>query len=277
MGLELLCKQTCALVKETAEFIRAEAGKITSSYIETKGLHDLVTFVDKLSEEKLIAGLSKLIPDAGFMAEESSSKNILLPLFSGEVESCKDRMGYNWIIDPLDGTTNFIHQIPCYAISVALMLDGKIILGVVYEIARDECFYAFENSSAYMNGVKIKVSETKVLHDSLLATGFPYNDFTSLENYIRLLTFFMKNTRGIRRIGSAATDLCYVACGRFDGFFEYALKPWDVAAGAFIAQQAGAKVCDFKGGNDFIFGKQVIVGNPFITESMLLSFKEYFS
>ena len=263
MNLEKLCSEVCDAVRTTGGFIREERKTFSQSKVEYKGLNDLVSYVDKTAEQQLVNAFVKLLPESGFIAEENTNNT--------------RSVGYNWIIDPLDGTTNFIHQIPCYAISVALMLDGKIILGVVYEIARDECFYAFENSSAYLNGVKIKVSETKELNDSLLATGFPYNDFTSLENYIRLLTFFMKNTRGIRRIGSAATDLCYVACGRFDGFFEYALKPWDVAAGAFIAQQAGAKVCDFKGGNDFIFGKQVIVGNPFITESMLLSFKEYFS
>lgn len=244
-------------------FIRSESGKLNSGSIETKGLHDLVTYVDKTSEERLTSGLSKLLPGSGFIAEEGTGT--------------RNEKGYNWIIDPLDGTTNFIHQVPCFAISVALMLDDKMILGIVYEINRDECFYAWEEGPAFLNGKEIHVTSTASLHDSLLATGFPYNDFTLMDKYLKVFRHLMQNTRGIRRIGSAATDLCYVACGRFDAFFEYSLKPWDMAAGTFIIQRAGGKVCDFSGGNNFLFGKQVIAGSPLITKALLLSFQEYFN
>jgi myo-inositol-1(or 4)-monophosphatase len=259
---EQLCKETITLVKATAGFIREQSGSIHSGNIEHKGVHDLVTFVDKTSEQRLVEGLSRILPEAGFIAEENTSD--------------KKGVHYNWIIDPLDGTTNFIHQVPCYAISVALMEDDKIILGVVYEITRDECFYAWKDGAAFLNAKEIQVTQTKEINDSLLATGFPYNDFSQLDKYLNLFRHLMQNTRGIRRIGSAATDLCYVACGRFDAFFEYSLKPWDAAAGTFIIQRAGGMAIDFSGGSNYIFGRQVIAGNLFITPALQLLFKEYF-
>jgi myo-inositol-1(or 4)-monophosphatase len=259
---EQLCSAAIAVVKRAASFVRGQSGRISAHNIEHKGTHDLVTYVDKTAEQMLVDGLSSLVPGAGFIAEENTAG--------------KSGGRYNWIIDPLDGTTNFIHQVPCYAISVALAENGEVILGIVYEITRDECFYAWKDGPAFLNGKPIRVSATKKLDDALLATGFPYTDFSSVEKYIRVFRELMKGTRGLRRMGSAATDLCYVACGRFDGFFEYALKPWDVAAGAFIIRQAGGAVSDFRGGDDYIFGREIISGNLFITPALQLLFKEYF-
>jgi len=261
--MQKLCQDVCALTKQVGIFIRNERLKFSADRVEIKGKNDFVSYVDKTSEQKIIEALSVLLPDSGFIAEEGTSSK------KGAV--------YNWIIDPLDGTTNFIHGIPCYAISIALMRDNKLILGVIYEINQDECFYAWEGSKAYLNEKEISVSKSKTLADSLLATGFPYYNYERQDEYMDLLKYFMKHTRGIRRLGSAATDLAYVACGRFDGFYEYSLQPWDVAAGVFIVQQAGGKVSDFKGGDDYIFGKEIVAGNNFCFDEFSGAIKTYFN
>jgi myo-inositol-1(or 4)-monophosphatase len=219
--------------------------------------------VDKTSEQKLVAGLSALLPESGFIAEEGTSTK------KGEI--------YNWIIDPLDGTTNFIHGIPCFSISIALMRKEELVMGMIYEINADECFYAWENSKAYLNEKEISVSKAPTLADSLIATGFPYYDYSRLDNYMEAFRDFIKNTHGLRRLGSAATDLAYVACGRFEGFYEYSLQPWDVAAGAFIVQQAGGKVSDFKGENNFIFGKEIVAGNAACFNEFLQTIQHHFN
>ncbi|MBL7884265.1 MAG: inositol monophosphatase [Bacteroidia bacterium] len=246
-NLQILCQQVCDLSKQTGDFIRNERLKFSATTIETKGKNDFVSYVDKTSEKLIIEGLEKLLPQSGFIAEEGTST------VKGEV--------YNWIIDPLDGTTNFIHGIPCFAISIALMRNNELVMGVIYEINFDECFYAWEGSKAYLNGTEINVSKANKLADSLIATGFPYYDYDRMKEYLDLFQYFMKHTHGLRRLGSAATDLAYVACGRFEGFYEYSLQPWDVAAGAFIVKQAGGKVSDFKGGENYIFGKEIVAGN----------------
>jgi myo-inositol-1(or 4)-monophosphatase len=149
------------------------------------------------------------------------------------------------------------------------------VLGVVYEINQKECFYAWEGSEAFLNKQIIKVSNCGQIKDSLLATGFPYYDYSRLENYMELFTYFLKNSHGLRRMGSAAVDLVYVACGRFEGFYEYGLRPWDVAAGAFIVQQAGGKVSDFKGGSNYLFGKEIIASNNGIYNEFLKLTQKY--
>ena len=262
MELKKICLEVCKLAKKTGEFIRLERSKFNTGEIEVKGKNNFVSYVDKTAEEQLIAGLSRLLPEAGYIAEEGTS--------------VKKGEHYNWIIDPLDGTTNFIHGLPCFSISIALMREQTIVLGVVYEINLDECFYAWENSPAYLNDQPIRVSSVKTLGSSLLATGFPYYDFGRMNEYLELFKYFMQNTHGLRRLGSAATDLAYVACGRFEGFYEYSLQPWDVAAGVFLVQQAGGKVCDFKGGSDYIFGKDLIADNGHISEEFLRAVQTYF-
>jgi len=260
--MQQLCQGVCALTKQVGAFIKNELGKFSTDSIEIKGKNDFVSYVDKTSEKKLVEGLSLLLPEAGFIAEEGTSSK------KGNI--------YNWIIDPLDGTTNFIHGIPCFAISIALMKDDKLVLGVIYEINQDECFYAWEGSKAYLNEKEIKVSTASTLANSLIATGFPYYDYKHLDSYMELFKHFMKHTHGLRRLGSAATDLAYVACGRFEGFYEYSLQPWDVAAGAFIVQQAGGRVTDFKGGTDYIFGKEIVAGNAACFDEFLNTVKMYF-
>ena len=250
MDLEKICKKVIDLAKTTGEFIWKERTEISLEKIEVKGLNDFVTYVDTRSEKKLTEGLLKILPNSGFIAEEKTITKL------GEK--------YNWIIDPLDGTTNFIHGLSPYAISIALMEENRIILGLVYEISLQECFYAWKESKAWLNEKEINVSKAETLSNSLIATGFPYYEFSRMDEYLPILDFFIRNTHGVRRLGSAATDLSYVACGRFDGFYEYNLSPWDVAAGSLIIQQAGGKVSDFSGGNKYLFGKEIIATNSLV-------------
>lgn len=246
MNLLEITNKVTVLAKEVGEFIRTERKTFSYSKVEIKGLNDLVSYVDKTSEQKLVEQLAVILPEAGFIVEENTKSGT------------KD---YNWIVDPLDGTTNFIHGIPCYAISIALEYKGEIILGVVYEVAQNECFYAYKNGGAFLNGNKISVSERNTLSDSLIATGFPIYNFSRLDSYINTLIYLMKSTHGLRRIGAAAADLCYLACGRVDAFFEYNLNAWDVAAGALIVKEAGGTVSDFKRSNNWLFGKEIVATN----------------
>jgi myo-inositol-1(or 4)-monophosphatase len=249
------------IAKTAGDFIRQERSHFSKDRIEKKGLNDMVSYVDKTSEQMIVAELKKLIPDPGFIVEENSAE--------GKKE-------YNWIVDPLDGTTNFIHGVPCYAVSIALEHKGEIILGVVYEVSRDECFYASKGNGAFLNGKSIHVSDNKTLSDSLIATGFPIYNFTKLDNYLNTLKYFMQHTHGVRRIGAAAADLCYLACGRFDAFFEYNLSPWDVAAGAIIIKEAGGRVTDFKGGNTWLYGKEICGTNGLFEKEFLSAIQSHF-
>jgi len=233
-------------------FISKERENFSPEKVQKKSINSLVSYVDITAEKELVKGLKIILPEAGFITEENT------------VTQTENE--YQWIIDPLDGTTNFIHNIPLFAVSIALMKRDKIISGVVYEVNRKECFYAYENGGAFLNGKRIKVTDTKMLSSSLIATGFPYEIFNYLDRYLKSFFALLPKTRGIRRLGTAAVDLVYVACGRFDGFYEFNLNAWDVAAGAFIVQQAGGTVTDFNGGNSFVFGKEIIASNGLIHE-----------
>lgn len=250
MNLKNLTERVVNISKLTGNQIKKQAESFNYSDIEKKGKNDFVSYVDKAAESFLVEELKPLVPGAGFIVEENTVE------YKGEE--------YKWIIDPLDGTTNFIHGFYPYAVSVALMKNDEIILGVVYEIGLDECFYAFKGGGAYLNGKPITVSKKPKINEALLATGFPYDDFENLDKYLSLLKYLTENTQGIRRLGSAAVDICYVACGRFDAFYEYSLQAWDVAAGIIINAEAGGKVCDFKGGDNYLFGKEIVVSNELI-------------
>ncbi len=246
--IQSLCLQSRRIVEGVGGFIQGELGKVKNEQIELKSLNSLVSYVDKGAEERLVSGLGKLLPGSAFLTEE---------------ETVETREGeYQWIIDPLDGTTNFLHQLPCFAISVALRHYDRTILGIVYEVNRRECFYGWKGGGAFLNEQAIRVSGRPGLENSLVATGFPYRDFSRMEPYLQAFRQLMKRTRGIRRFGAAAIDLAYVACGRYDAFFEYSLSPWDVAAGAFIVQEAGGLVSDFKGGENYLFGEEIIAASP---------------
>jgi len=251
MDLEEILGDTIRIVEEVGGFIAVERKTFSEKDILAKDTNDLVSYVDKQAESQLMEKLQRLVPEAGFIAEESSPN-----------ASPKE---LNWIIDPLDGTTNFIHNMPVYAISVALANKEEILLGVVFNIPQNEMFYAQKDGNAFLNGKQISISKHDKLANCLIATGFPVKDFARMQGFQNSTEYFMRNTRGLRRLGAAAVDLCYVACGRFDGFFEYNLNAWDVAAGALIVERAGGKVSDFSGGKNYLFGKEIVAasGNIF--------------
>jgi myo-inositol-1(or 4)-monophosphatase len=255
LNYELLCTQVIAITRLTGNFIRKESMNFDTKKIEFKGLNDLVSYVDKTAEMHLVDNLSALIPEAGFTTEE---------------ETVNTRAeAYNWIIDPLDGTTNFIHGVPTYSISIALYEYDQPVLGVVYEINRGEMFYSYKGGKAYLNHKEISVSPCNKMAGSLLATGFPYYDFEKQEQYLKLFAEVMRKCHGIRRIGSAAVDLAYVACGRFESFFEYNLNSWDVAAGAYLVQQAGGRIMNFSGGPEFTQTREILATNGLIDQELL--------
>ncbi|MES2679116.1 MAG: inositol monophosphatase family protein [Bacteroidota bacterium] len=260
--LQKLLPQVISTAKKAGAFIRKERVNFTYNSAEIKGLNDLVSYVDKGAEEMIVKDLHNIFYAAGFIVEENTRS---------------EKKEYNWIVDPLDGTTNFIHGIPCYAVSIALECKGEIMLGVVYEINRDECFSAIKNGGAFLNGAGISVSERKTLSESLIATGFPIYNFDRVENYLGALKHFMQNTHGIRRIGAASADLCYLACGRVDAFFEYNLKPWDVAAGGLIVKEAGGTICDFSEKDNWIFGKETSATNGLLQNEFNDVIRMYFS
>lgn len=262
MNYELLTKQVCNLSRSVGNYIKDEVGKLNDSQVKEKGVHDYVTYVDLEAEKRITSELSRFLPGAGFIVEENK-----------ELEK-SDK--YNWIVDPLDGTTNFIHGIPMYCVSIALMEGNEIVIGVIYEVNSQECFYAWKGSEAYLNRSPIQVSKTDKLTDALFATGFPYSDYEKLDEYLQFFRDLLMQSRGLRRLGSAALDLAYVACGRFEGFYEYGLQPWDVAAGTLIVKQAGGQITDFSGGSNHLFGKELISTNGLLHGGLLGMMKKYF-
>lgn len=248
-----VCQRVCSTARRAGEFIAGQ--RLTFSYdkVEEKGQHDLVSYVDKEAEKMVVAELREILPEAGFVTEE------------GTVEQASGQR-FRWIIDPLDGTTNFIHGLPPYCVSLALMEDNEQVVGVVYEAFSKECFYAWKGSKAYLDGREIRVSTIDKFQHTLTAVGLSHSSKDTIDHLLESMRILLHETSGIRRIGSAAIDLCYVACGRVDGFFQKNLSPWDVAAGALIAERAGARVTDFSGGNDYVFGKQILAANPWVYE-----------
>lgn len=240
-------------------FIREQAATFDAGAVQVKSLNSLVSYVDIESEKILVRELGKLVSDASFITEEQT------------VVQSTNRL--KWIIDPLDGTTNFIHKVPVYSVSVALYDNDEPLIGVVYEVNRDECFYAWKGGGSFCDGKEIRVTNAQQLSDTLIATGFPFENFVYLDRYVSSLRQMMIKTRGVRRLGSAAADLAYVAMGRYDGFFEYNLNVWDVAAGILLVQEAGGKVYDFSGGSNYLYGREIVACAPGIASEMLQQLK----
>ena len=261
-NLEHICQKTVEIAKQAGAYLLSEIVKIEPSQIEEKGLHNFVSYVDKTAEQLIISELLKITPDAGFIAEEATVASEIKPL--------------RWIIDPLDGTTNFLHKIPLYCVSIALMLENELIVGVIYEPNSKECYWAWKDGGAYLNGKKICVSSEKNKSRALLATGFPYYDYGRMTAYMELFKQFALTTSGIRRLGTAAMDLAWTACGRVEGFYEYGLQPWDVAAGALLVKEAGGIVTDFQGGDGFIFNGEMLATNIFLHSELLVDVNSYF-
>lgn len=227
--------------------------------ISKKGDIDLVTEADLASEKLIVERIRSHYPKHSLLAEESGESNVLV--VEGESR-------WKWIVDPLDGTTNFAHGYPCFCVTLALEHNGEIVVGVTYDPTRDELFAAEKGKGAMLNNRMIIVSDTEELSESLIVTGFPYN-FKSKENFARHLTEFLLRSRGLRRDGSAAIDLAYVACGRFDGFWEEGLKPWDVAAGLLLIEEAGGRVTFYDGTRYNIYSPPLCASNGLIHEEML--------
>ena len=255
MNYKKLTEQIVEIARITGQFIKEERFRFDANKVEEKSHNSLVSYVDKEAEKRIVDFCSKLLPEAGFITEEETIN--------------KKNEALSWIIDPLDGTTNFIHGVPFFAVSIALQQENKIVAGCTYECNLEECYYAWQDGGTWLNNKKIYVSKTKLLKDSLLATGFPYYDYEKLDQSIELFKRFLKHCRRVRRPGSAATDLAYVAAGRFDGFYEYSLKSWDVAAGIILIKEAGGVLSDFSGGNNYLFGEEIITSNNFIFNELL--------
>ncbi len=256
--------EVCRIAQEAGSFIKSQLQELADRDIQVKDFNSLVSFVDIKAEELIVKQLRKILPEAGFVTEECTTRL---------EESESDLV---WIIDPLDGTTNFIHKIPFFSVSIALRYQGIYILGVVHDIMHDQTFFASHGQGAFLNHRQIIVSPETKLSESVLATGFPYNSFAWLERYLNLFRELFQETRGIRRIGSAALDLCYVAQGSFAGFYEYGLNEWDVAAGICIVREAGGMISDFSGGDDMVDKKNILATNGHIHSKLQQTIQKHF-
>lgn len=245
--LNHLRQQVESLSLKTGEWMASQ--KVRPDQIDLKTPGNLVSFVDKEAETQLVAGLGSLLPEAGFIAEEGSGT---------------PHPTLNWIVDPLDGTTNFLHDLPAWCISVALCKADELLLGVVYNPATRELFSAALGQGATLNGHPLSVSTAAVLNDTLIATGFPFDEFHFQAEYDQAFSHMCRLTRGLRRFGSAAIDLAYVACGRFGGYFEYSLHPWDVAAGILLVTEAGGTVTAFDGVSPAIGAQSILASNTLL-------------
>lgn len=232
--------------QETGAFIREEGKKFNTGAIEYKDVNNVVSYVDKEAEKRIVARLSTY-GNFGFITEEETVEK-------------GDEAGYNWIIDPLDGTANFVHGVPHYSVSLALAKGKEVLAGVVYHIPADETYWAIQGGGAYKGERRLQVSGASRLGETLMATGFPYYRFEEMHRYVKILEELMQNTHGLRRFGSAALDLAYVAEGRYDGFFEYNLNSYDMAAGVLLVKEAGGTVSDFEGQDAYLFRGDVVAG-----------------
>jgi len=244
------------------ELIRNNLGKISESDVDIKQASDFVTHVDRESERIIIDTIRAQFPGHHFLTEESLKEE-----GSGE---------YRWIIDPLDGTTNYIHGYPFFSVSIALELNRNTIMGLIYDPLRGDMFTAEKGEGAFLNGQPVKVSGVTDMSNGLISTGFPFRKREFIDAYLALFKNIFRRVSGIRRAGSAALDLAYIACGRCDGFFEIALSPWDMAAGTLLVKEAGGVVTDFGGGNDYLSTGNIIAASPFFHSEMLKEVKGVF-
>jgi len=247
--------------KETGKFLKKNLGKVREIQPKAGQERNLVTEIDRRSEEIVIEKIRRHYPNHNILAEESGSRTV------GTSE-------YKWIIDPLDGTTNFTHGLPVFCVSIGLELRGELLLGVIYDPNLDELFVGEKGKGSSMNGKRIRVSQSSPLMKTLLVTGFPYDIVENPANAIGHFVNFLMNAQAVRRMGSAAIDLAYVAAGRYDGFWEVALNPWDMAAGALIVQEAGGKLSDFSGNQHSIYTKEIVASNGLVHEEMVKILKK---
>ncbi len=262
MELKSLLDNVLIVTEDAASFIRSQAGKVKADEIEAKSRNSLVSYVDKQAEHILVNGLGKLIDSSGFITEENTV--------------IQQKSEYTWVIDPLDGTTNFLQQIPLYSVSIGLMHHDELVLGVVSDVEQKEVFYAWKGGGAWCNGERIHVSDRTDVQDAVVATGFPYASRDVLTQLTSVFEYFLKNARGIRRLGSAAIDLAYVACGRFDVYYETTLNPWDIAGGIILVREAGGIVTDFSNYGAMMENGQVIAAAPGIHDAVVRHIRSIF-
>lgn len=253
MQLDNLLALAVRAVKESGQIQKKWLGK--DKKVELKGEINLLTEVDRRCEARIIEIIKEVFPEHNILTEET-------PMPEGPSP-------YRWIIDPLDGTTNYAHGYPCFCTSVALELEEKIVVGAIYDPMLDELFTALQGKGAFLNGERIAVSATERLTNALICTGFPYDLRESPVNNVDHFNNFIMEARAVRRDGSAALDLCYVAMGRFDGFWELKLYPWNVAAGKLLVEEAEGSVTDFSGGPLDIYGQEILASNGRIHEEMV--------
>ena len=271
--LEKLTRGVCEIAKQAGAYIREERRKFSLESVERKHAHDYVSYVDKGSEKQIVSALRQLLPEAGFITEEGTTK-----MEEGRCKMEEDSAispqssSLTWVVDPLDGTTNFIHQYAPYAVSIALLQGKEILIGVVYEVCHDECYYAWKGGGAYVElkgeSLKLKVSNQKI-QDALLCLQLPYNSDAYKPVIKHLIDKLYGNVGSIRMCGSAAMALCYVASGRYDGYAEKYIGQWDFMAGALIVKEAGGMVTNYEGSEDFTQGNNVVATNGVIQQDLL--------
>ena len=256
MDLSTLVAQVREVAISVGAFLREQRAAFDRSAVQEKGPHDYVSYVDKASEERLVKALSALLPEAGFITEEKTTGQ-----YAGEE--------YCWVIDPLDGTTNFIHDMAPYCVSIALRSQTELLLGVVYEVCRDECYWAYKGGGAYMNDHPIHVTDIASMGQAQILLGFPYDSERFRPVVLGLIRQMYGTVGAERLLGSAAVELCYVAAGRAEARIEGLLGPWDVAAGCLILSEAGGRVTDFSGGDTYLTGREVLASNGLLHEQLL--------
>ena len=271
--LEELTRGVCEIAKQAGAYIREERRKFSLESVERKHAHDYVSYVDKGSEKQIVSALRQLLPEAGFITEEGTTK-----MEEGRCKMEEDSAispqssALTWVVDPLDGTTNFIHQYAPYAVSIALLQGKEILIGVVYEVCHDECYCAWKGGGAYVElkgeSLKLKVSNQKI-QDALLCLQLPYNSDAYKPVIKHLIDKLYGNVGSVRMCGSAAMALCYVASGRYDGYAEKYIGQWDFMAGALIVKEAGGMVTNYEGSEDFTQGNNVVATNGMIQQDLL--------
>ncbi|SDG71149.1 myo-inositol-1(or 4)-monophosphatase [Prevotella communis] len=271
--LEELTRGVCEIAKQAGAYIREERRKFSLESVERKHAHDYVSYVDKGSEKQIVSALRQLLPEAGFITEEGTTK-----MEEGRCKMEEDSAispqssALTWVVDPLDGTTNFIHQYAPYAVSIALLQGKEILIGVVYEVCHDECYCAWKGGGAYVElkgeSLKLKVSNQKI-QDALLCLQLPYNSDAYKPVIKHLIDKLYGNVGSVRMCGSAAMALCYVASGRYDGYAEKYIGQWDFMAGALIVKEAGGMVTNYEGSEDFTQGNNVVATNGVIQQDLL--------
>ncbi len=249
------------LIRQVGSYLRLQYHNFSRSDTEYKTARDPVSYVDRTAEALLQEGCARILPEAGFILEETGSLNA--------------QYEYVWVIDPLDGTKNFVHGIPLFGISVALLQRGEPIFGMVYAVPQDELFWAVKGHGAYLGQERLQVSSCEDPDRLLVVTGFMYREPVRAEKYFQVLAEVMRRYGGLRRLGSAALDLAYVAAGRLDVFFEMDLNPWDVAAGGLLVREAGGIVTDFAGQPNYLFGKSIVAGGSWAHQAILSVLRTY--